>query len=81
MKRLSYLLLISILSLTACKKKYCWECITETIEGATIAPITASYCDITAKDIKDKEGRKTSEVLNGVKKVTITTNTTCIKKD
>ena len=81
MKRLSYLLLFSGLSLTACKKKYCWECTTETTGGATVTSATNTYCDITEDDIRDKEGTSTSQITTGVKTITVTNNTVCVKKD
>lgn len=80
MKMLSYLLLFSALSLSACKKKYCWECTTETTGAGTIAPQTVSYCDMTEDEIKDKEGTSTVQIAQGVKTVTATVSTSCQKQ-
>lgn len=81
MKKLSYLLLCSALSLTACKKKYCWECTVVTTGAGTIDPRTENYCDMTESEIKGNEGTATVQVTQGGKTVTATTNTTCKKKE
>ena len=78
MKKLYYALLSGILIFSACKKKACYTC---TIKNNVITtPVTQDYCDMTEKEIKEKEGTITTTVESGGKMVTAEQTTTCIKK-
>jgi hypothetical protein len=81
MKKLCYVLMVGTLCLSACKKKYCWTCTTETT-GVSSTPetTTAEYCDYTEDDIKAKEGTVNTTTTVGTKPTAVTQTTTCAKK-
>lgn len=78
MKNLIYITVAALLTLTACTKKYCWEC--TTVEGGGGADTTfATICDQSEDEIKSRIGTYSSVDSSGSKPVYVTYTTTCEK--
>lgn len=76
--KLCYILLCSMLVLSACEKKACYTC---TITNNVVTtPVTQDYCDMTEKEIKEKEGTIVTTIESGGKNVPVDQTTTCVKK-
>lgn len=80
------MMLIALVSLTSCKKKYCYQCsIVSTIKGGganSIGTSQATYCDKTQDEINQiqKDGTRTATAISGGVVVTQSLVTSCNKQ-